>query len=107
MKQATLNRTRLVKNIRKRMRNSIRCSVINDIISLFIEEFNSELINKKEVDIPGFGVFSLEYSKPRKYHDFQQKKMFISKSNPLLKFRMTQKLKNKILENLDILKTFG
>lgn len=106
MKTKNLNKVKITRAVAKRINNRATHLHITNIISLLIEEFNKALANGEVIKIKNFATFFVKHSKPRKYHDIQNKKMFISSSNPLLKIKLDAKLRDRIIKNIDILKTF-
>lgn len=102
----TINKRKLTFLIAKKLEHQIHHIHIANILSLFIDEFIIELQKKQKIDIPNFCSFRLEKTKPRKFHNIQKRRMSISTGKPLLKIKLSRSLRNKIVQNLDLIKTF-
>jgi len=102
----TINKQRLIKLVSKKINHQIHHTHINDIVSLFIDEFISTLNHKKQLNIHNFCSFRVEKNKPRKFYDIHKRRFAISNSKYLLKIKLHRALRNKIIKNLDLIKTF-
>lgn len=105
-KPKLVNKLRLTRSVGKKLHYNINSLHIANVISLFVNEFANELQNKEQINIPNFGVFRIEKSKPRKFFHIGEKRFAFSKGNYLLKIKLSQSLRNKIIANLDLIKTF-
>ena|SRR5579885_1892624 len=76
------------------------------VISILFEEMLKDLKEGKEIKIFNLGSLWLKETKPRWYHDVNKRQVVLSKSNRILKFRLARKLKKRLIESLDIDKTF-
>ncbi len=79
---------------------------IANIISIFIDEFMIELQQKKQINIANFCSFKLEKSKPRKFYNVKKRRFAISSGTNLIKIKLSRSLRNRIIKNIDIIKTF-
>lgn len=102
----TINKHKLIGLVAKKINHEIHYKHVANVISLFTDEFMFELRAKKAIHIPNFCSFRLEQSKPRKYHNINKRRFSISTGKTLIKIKLSPSLRNKIVENLDILKTF-
>jgi nucleoid DNA-binding protein len=75
------------------------------IITILFEEILKDLKQGKEVKIFNFGILSLNDTKPRMYHDIHKRQVVLSKGRKILKFKLSRKVRKKMIENLDIDKT--
>lgn len=102
----TINKLKLINLVSKRLNYQIHKSHISNIVSLFVDEFFLELKTNRKIEIINFCSFSLHKSKPRKYHDFFKSRMAVSKGKTYLRIILTPELRNEIVNNLDLIKTF-
>src|SRR5208337_4795382 len=79
---------------------------IMNIIAILLEEIMKDILKKGKFFIGNFGRFILERMSPRKYFNFQTGRVEQSVGNNILRFKLTKKLKRKILDNIDIARTF-
>lgn len=101
-----INKVKLGRLIGKKLDHNIHKQNIMDVISLFVDEFAKELEIKKRINIPNFCVFLLEKNKPRKYHDIQKRQILMSDGKPMVKIKLSQAFRDRIIQELDIFKTF-
>ena len=107
MKQSKiLNKNKLTLLVAQKLQHSIHQKHIANVISMFIDEFMIELQQKEEINISNFCNFKLERSSPRKFHNVQKRRFAISSGKPLLKIKLSRSLRNRIIQNMDLIKTF-
>jgi len=102
----TLNKRKLTFLVTKRLKHNIHHIHIANVISIFVDEFLLNLQQKENINIPNFCHFKLEMSKPRKFHNLQKQRFAISEGKILLKIKLSKSLRNKIIQNMDLIKTF-
>lgn len=103
---ATINKLQFVSIVAKKLNHRLSFMHIANVISLFLDEWGRQLQIKEKINIPNFGVFKIEKTKPRKYHNINKKRFAVSTGKSLIKIRLSRSLRNKIVENLDLIKTF-
>lgn len=79
---------------------------IKSIISLLMEEISKDLLSGKELNIFNFGKMWMAPPKPKKYFNVFTQQVEFSNGNFKLKFKIFDKIRYKILEMLDLDKTF-
>lgn len=101
-----LNKHQIVKKVCCRLDHQIHHLHVANIISLFIDEFATELKHNKKLKIKNFYSVRLEHSKPRKFYNFTKQRIAISQGKWKIKIKLMPKLRRKIANNLDIVKLF-
>ena len=96
----------LISEVHKNLKDHFQLSEVSDVVSLFLEEFISELQSNKPVIIRNFARFSLEKTNPRKFYDVSRGRMSTSAGNKIIKAKLSKNLKKVIVKHLDIKKTF-
>jgi len=102
----TINQAKLCQKVAVKLNYSINFRHIYDVVSLFTDEFMIELRAKSRIDIPNFCSFRIESTKPRKFHHIQKRTLEISRGRRLLNVKLSYKLRDLIIQNLDLKKTF-
>lgn len=102
----TLNKRALTSLISKRIKHSIHCAHIENVMSLFMDEFIAALEKGQVLNMPNFCAFKLEKSKPRKFYNVQERRFAVSSGKYLIKIKISKPLRDKIVENIDVVKTF-
>ena len=102
----TLNKRKLSFIVAKKFNQTIHYTHVANIISMFIDEFMIELQQKEQINISNFCNFRLEKSKPRKFHNVYKQRFAVSSGKPLLKIKLSKSLRNRIIQNMDLIKTF-
>lgn len=102
----TLNKRKLTFLVAKKLNHTIHHIHVANIISMFVDEFVSELEQKEKINIPNFCSFKLEQSKPRKFHNVQKRRFAISTGKSIIKIKLSRSLRNRIVQNMDVIKTF-
>jgi nucleoid DNA-binding protein len=80
---------------------------IVSIVSILFEEMLLDLSSGKKFNIGNFGKFFIKKMKPRKFFNVTQMKVTESVGNKILKFKFSQQNRRKILDSIDVEKTFG
>ncbi len=106
MAKIVLNKFKLISLIGTRLKYSLKYRQISDILSLFVEEFATELQNKRRLRIGNFCIFYLKKSKPRKFYNLNLQRFAISKGKWIMKMKLTPDLRKKLIKHLDLMKTF-
>jgi nucleoid DNA-binding protein len=104
--RAMMSKRKLAFIVAKRLNHNIHHIHILNVISMFVDGFMDELQKKERIDIANFGSFRLECTKPRKFHNVQKRRLAVSAGKPQLKIKLSRSLRNKIIRNLDLVKTF-
>ena len=102
-----VNKSDILKLLYARFDRKISREVINNVVSLFLAEFNEELKEKKEIKIGNFCSFTLAETPIQRYHDIRDKRLHLSRSRKILKLKLNKKLRKRIVKHLNILKTFN
>lgn len=102
----TLNKRKLTFLVAKRLNHTVHHIHIANIVSMFIDEFLITLEQNGKINIPNFCIFKLETSKPRKFHNVQKRRFAISTGKSILKIKLSRSLRNRIIQNMDLIKTF-
>lgn len=76
------------------------------VISILFDEMLNDLKDGKKIEIFNFGTFFLRENKPRLYFDVNKQQVTLSGSRKILKFKISNKLKKRLTERIDIDKTF-
>ncbi len=101
-----LNKRNLSFLVAKKLNHTIHHIHIANVISMFIDEFMIELQQKEQINISNFCSFKLEKSKPRKFHNVRKRRFAVSSGTSLLKIKLSRSLRNRIIQNMDLIKTF-
>jgi nucleoid DNA-binding protein len=102
----TLNKRKLSFLVGKKLQYNIHQAHIANVISMFIDEFMSILEQKGQINIINFCNFKLEKSKPRKFHNIHKGRFAVSSGRSLIRIKLSRSLRNQIIQNLDLMKTF-
>ena len=92
-----MNKLAICKLIHKKLGNITLAEVIS-IIDLLILEMSNDIKEQKVVRIHNFGVFETIVYKPKKITNSIGGGIKFSKKRNILRFRLTEKLKNLILD---------
>lgn len=101
-----VNKRQLAQLVAERLKHHYKIEYVMNVISLFLDQFSVELQTLKPINIPCFGYFRIEKSKPRKFFHIGEQRFSVSRGNYLLKITIDPLLKRKIIRNIDLLKTF-
>ena len=101
-----LNKKILSSLVAKKINYTIHYTHITNVISMFIDEFMMHLQQKEQINISNFCSFKLEKSKPRKFHNVRKRRFAVSAGTVLIKIKLSRALRNKIIQNMDLIKTF-
>lgn len=93
--------------VNKKINRTIHHSHVLSIISILFEEIIEDLKAGKELNIHNFGKLSLNQTKPRVYYNVVYQKLMLSKGRKILKFSLSPLVRKKIVNFIDIDKTFG
>lgn len=80
---------------------------IYNIINILFDEMIKDLKSGKTINIFNFGKLRLQQNMPRKHFDVVTRQVEISKSNNIMKFDLSSKIKNKVRQHLDLSKTLN
>lgn len=75
------------------------------VISILFEEMVADLKQGKEIRIFNFGTLSLKKMKPRLYHNVRERKFMYTEGYRILRFSLSNKIRKKLCQHLDIDKT--
>ena len=75
------------------------------VISILFEEMVRDLMNGKSIKIANLGVISLQTTKPRYFYHAKLRRVALSSGRKLMKFVLSKKLHNKLINFLDLDKT--
>jgi nucleoid DNA-binding protein len=103
----TLNKRKLVDMIARNLNHTIHRAHISNVISMFADDFLTELQQKQKIKIGNFCVFWQETSKPRKYHHLWERRVMLADGKTHLKIKLMQSLRDRIVGELDLIKTFA
>lgn len=102
----TITKRDMIDLIHKKLALKFSKSHIGNVVSFFIDQFMIELQEKRIINMANFCSFRIERTKPRKYHDYIKNRFSISKGRPQLKIKISYSLSKKIINHIDIVKTF-
>jgi len=103
---SNVNKRALWRYVNKKIKRSIHHYHVFSVISILFQEITKDLLAGKSIKIDNFGTLFLEKLKPRKHHDFNDRKIKWSKGNHILKFKIDKSFRNKLFEYLDFKLTF-
>src|SRR5579885_1648234 len=86
---------------------NIEFNHIIGIINILFEEMIKKLFKNNKFVIGGFGKFIFKKMPSRDYFNFQTNKVEKSVGNKLLRFKLEDNLRFKLINNLNIEKTFN
>lgn len=92
--------------VNKRMKRAFHHYHVFGIINILFNEMIIDLKNDKPIKIFNFGDLQLKKTKPRRYFDVNKQKVEISKSNNVLKFNFSSKIKKHMYKYIDLNRTF-
>lgn len=101
-----LTKRKLAFGVGRKLKYSIHNIHILNVVSLFIDQFMTEFLEKKEINIPNFCLFKIEKNKPRKYHNIQKNRFAVAPGHPQLKIKLDPAIRNEIIKHIDVIKTF-
>lgn len=93
-------------HVNRKLRHSIHRHHVFAIISLLFEEMIIDLQQGKTIKITNLGQISLDTTRPRKYYHIHLRQVMWSKGNRLIKFLLAPPIRKKLVQFLDIDKTF-
>lgn len=105
--ESSINKRVLWRYVNKKIHRLIHHYHVFSIITILFEEMIKDLVNGKDIKIFNFGVLTLKYMKPRKYHDVNQRRVVLSKRHRILRFSLAKIIRKKLCDNLDLDKTYG
>lgn len=92
--------------VNKKINRSIHHYHVFSVISILFEELINDLINDKEIKIFNFVKLKLSRPRAKRYFNVVSRCMQESSGNRLLKFSLSPKLKKRLVQSLDVDKTF-
>jgi nucleoid DNA-binding protein len=101
-----LNKRKLSFIIAKKLNHTIHHIHIANIISLFVDEFMNQLEQKEKINVPNFCTFKLETNKPRRFYNIKKRRFAVSTGTLRMKVKLSRSLRNRIIQNMDLMKTF-
>lgn len=101
-----VSKRNLWRYVNQRIKRIIHHYHVFGVISILFEEILKDLKQGKEIKIFNFGTISLRETKPRWYHDINQKKLVLSSKHRILRFALAPKIRKKLCAHLDIDATF-
>lgn len=92
--------------VNKKIKRSIHHYHVFSVITILFEEIIKDLKLGKDVKIFNFGTLSLKKLPPRKYHDINARQVKQASSHKILRFVLSNKLRNILRDHLDMEATF-
>ena len=91
--------------INRKFRGVIHHYHVLAVITILFEEMISDLKQGKSIEIFNLGTISLKQMKSRKYHNVRHRQMMFAPGRKVLRFSLSNKIRKKLCDNLDIDKT--
>ena len=88
----------LLRKIFKDLGEEISIFHLTSIVNLLFEEISISIKKNNKIEIGNFGTLSLVEISPRKHINIVSKKMEISKGSKKMKFKLSNKLKKKLVK---------
>jgi nucleoid DNA-binding protein len=79
---------------------------VRNVVMLFWQEFQSELLENKKIEIKNFASINYQQLPPRKHPNVFTGQMEISPGHHKITFKLNEKLGQYLRKNLDIDRTF-
>jgi nucleoid DNA-binding protein len=102
----SINKRLLWQFVNRKIKRVIHHAHVFSIICILFEEMFKDLQQGKEIKIANFGKFFMKEMKPRKYHNVRYMQVMQSNGYKILRFSLSSQVRKKILDYLDIDKTF-
>lgn len=93
--------------INKKFNGMVHNYHVLSVISILFDEITQDLKDGKRIKINNLGTLFIFKTMPKKYHSVVHRKIMMSAEGKILKFEISKELKKKLIEFLDLDKTFG
>ena len=102
-----INKRQFCNIVANKIGPTINKAHIISVVSILFEEIFKDLAAGLKFKIGNFGTFFLKKMKPRKFFNVTEMKVTESIGNKIFKFKFSKKNRRKILDAIDVEKTFG
>jgi nucleoid DNA-binding protein len=102
----SINKRILWRYINRKINRIIHHYHVFSVITILFDEMLKDLIRGKSIKISNFGTLSLKQMKPRKYFDVRFQQVMQSKGHKILRFKLAAPFRKKLVDHLDLDKTF-
>lgn len=102
----SINKRLLWQYVNRKINRTIHHAHVFSVICILFEEMFKDLMLGKEIKIANFGKFFMKEMKPRRYHNVRYMQVMQSGGYKILRFSLSDAVRKKIFDYLDVDKTF-
>lgn len=102
-----IDKKQFCNHVNAKLAGKVHSAHVLSIISILFDELLIDLAEKSVFSIGNFGKFKYIQMQPRRYFDIGAKEIRMSKSFKIIRFSLFKKMRDELIKNLDIDKTFS
>jgi nucleoid DNA-binding protein len=105
-KGKSIDRQKFIRAISKRLKHQVAWNHVLGVSNILLDQFMDKLIEERSFKIGNFGSFFIRKMKDRRHKDIFHNKIVISKGKNMMRFTLEKKVRDLLINHLDLAETF-